>query len=102
MKVPVDRSKTRLRFIFLLKMKSKLSRVFCESRNWACFPAAPAAPGAQGEPSKTRQKRRSMGAGSRLGLAQTGLQRGGRSAQAKLFERTIEFDQIHSSISLVL
>jgi hypothetical protein len=37
-----------------------------------------------------------------LGLAQTGLQHGGHSAQAKLFERTIEFDQIHSSISLVL
>src|ERR1022692_4704467 len=37
-----------------------------------------------------------------LGLAQTGLQRGDHSAQAKLFESTIEFDQIHSSISLVL
>src|SRR5207249_1582746 len=27
------RSQTRLRFIFLLKLKSKLSRVFCGSRN---------------------------------------------------------------------
>src|ERR1700741_3548595 len=33
----VARSKTRLRFIFLLKLKSKLSRVLCGSRNWACF-----------------------------------------------------------------
>ena len=37
-----------------------------------------------------------------LGLAQTGLQHGGHSAQAKLFKSTIEFNQIHSSISLVL
>jgi hypothetical protein len=37
-----------------------------------------------------------------LGLAQTGLQHGGHSAQAKLFESTIEFDEIHSSTSLVL
>jgi hypothetical protein len=37
-----------------------------------------------------------------LSLAQTGLQHGGHSAQAKLFESTIEFDQIHSSTSLVL
>src|SRR6266702_3442711 len=37
MKAPAARSKTRLRFIFLLKAKSKLSRVFCASRNWACF-----------------------------------------------------------------
>src|ERR1700730_8931548 len=33
----VARSKTRLRFIFLLKLKSKLSRVLCGSRNWAFF-----------------------------------------------------------------
>ena len=50
------------------------------------------------------QAREQIDGGERfgLGLAQTGLQHGGHSAQAKLFERTIEFDQIHSSISLVL
>jgi hypothetical protein len=37
-----------------------------------------------------------------LGLAQAGLQHGGHSAQAKLFESTVEFNQIHSSTSLVL
>ena len=37
MKVPVARWKTRLRFIFLLKVKSKLSRDFWESRNCAAF-----------------------------------------------------------------
>jgi hypothetical protein len=37
MKAPVATSNTRLRFIFLLKLKSKLSRVFCGSRNSACF-----------------------------------------------------------------
>ena len=36
-----------------------------------------------------------------LCLAQMGLQHGGHSAQAKLFEGTIEFDEIHSSSSLV-
>jgi hypothetical protein len=30
-------SKATLRFIFLLKVKSKLSRVLSESRNWACL-----------------------------------------------------------------
>jgi hypothetical protein len=50
------------------------------------------------------QARQQVDGGERfgLGLAQTGLQHGGHSTQAKLFERTIEFDQIHSSISLVL
>ena len=50
------------------------------------------------------QAREQVDGGERfgLGLAQTGLQHGGHSAQAKLFESTIEFDQIHSSISLVL
>src|SRR5437660_706384 len=37
-----------------------------------------------------------------LRLAQAGLQHGGHTAQAKLFEGTIEFDEIHSSASLVL
>src|SRR5207249_1582748 len=37
MKLAVARSKTRLRFIFLLKLKSKLSSVFCGSRNCAAF-----------------------------------------------------------------
>ena len=37
MKAPVARSKTRLRFIFLLKVKSKESSVFWGSRNRACF-----------------------------------------------------------------
>ena len=37
MKVPVARSKTKLRFIFLLKSKSKLSSVACGSRKQACL-----------------------------------------------------------------
>src|SRR5579885_293648 len=36
-----------------------------------------------------------------LRLAQTSLQRGGHTAQTKLFERTIEFDEIHGSSSWV-
>jgi hypothetical protein len=50
------------------------------------------------------QARQQVDGGERfgLGLAQAGFQHGGHSAQAKLFERTIEFDQIHFSISLVL
>jgi hypothetical protein len=50
------------------------------------------------------QARQQVDGGERfgLGLTQTGLQPGGHSTQAKLFERAIEFDQIHSSISLVL
>jgi len=41
--------------------------------------------------------------GERFGLrlTQTSLQRGGHPAQAKLFESTCEFDEIHSSSSLV-
>jgi hypothetical protein len=103
MNAPVARSKTRLRFIFLLKAKSKLSRVFCESRNCACLVR---------RSSKRSLRRAFVGdqageqidGGERfgLGLAQTGLQHGGHSAQAKLFESTFEFNQIHSSTSLVL
>ena len=37
MKRPVARSKTRRRFIFLLKVKSKLSRVLSGSRKPACL-----------------------------------------------------------------
>ena len=36
-KAPVARSNTRVRFIFLLKSKSKLSSVLWESRNAACL-----------------------------------------------------------------
>src|SRR5712691_1689347 len=36
-KLAVARSNTRLRFIFLLKLKSKLSSVFCWSRKPACL-----------------------------------------------------------------
>src|SRR5580765_625870 len=37
MKAHVARSKTRLRFILGLKLKSKWSRVFCGSRKAACL-----------------------------------------------------------------
>src|ERR1019366_2326560 len=104
MKVPAERSKTRLRFIFLLKAKSKLSRVLCESRNWACFFRRSSRRSPPEGEFVGDQAGEQVDGGERfgLGLAQTGLQHGGHSAQAKLFERTIEFNQIHSSISLVL
>src|SRR5271157_379757 len=104
MKVPLARSKIRLRFIFLLKAKSKLSRVFWESRNCACFfrRSSKRSP-RRASSSETRQESRSMGAERfGLGLAQAGLQHSGHAAQAKLFESTIEFNQIHSSTYLVL
>src|SRR5271165_5702599 len=63
MNVPADRSKTRLRFIFLLKAKSKLSRVFWESRNWACLVRRSSRRWPRkASSSETRQESRSMGA----------------------------------------
>src|SRR5271165_1403540 len=62
-KPAVARSKTRLRFIFLLKAKSKLSRVFWESRNCACFfrRSSKRSP-RRASSSETRQESKSMGA----------------------------------------
>src|SRR2546430_10116448 len=53
---------SRLRFIFLLKVKSKLSRVFWESRNCACFVrrSSKRSP-RRASSSETRQESRSMG-----------------------------------------
>jgi len=88
---------------FLLKVKSKLSRVFWESRNWPALSAAPAS-ARHAERVRRRPDRRAGRWGERFGLclAQTGLQHGGHSAQAKLFERTIEFQSDSFFYLLVL
>src|SRR6202140_2169917 len=63
MKAPVARSNTKLRFIFLLKLKSKLSSVFCGSRKSACLRSRPSRRSPRrASSSKTRQESRSMGA----------------------------------------
>src|SRR5215472_12333576 len=63
MKVPVARSNTRLRFIFGLKVKSKLSRVLLGSRNAACFRRRSSNRSVRRlSSSVTRQAMRSMGA----------------------------------------
>ena len=59
----VARSKTRLRFIFLLKLKSKLSSVTCGSRNCACLRRRSSSRSPRRvSSSDTRQERKLMGA----------------------------------------
>ncbi len=59
----VTRSKTRLRFIFLLKLKSKLWKVLCGSRNWACFLRRSSSRSPRRvSSSDTRKERKSIGA----------------------------------------
>src|SRR5437867_4964176 len=63
MKLAVARSKTRLRFIFLLKLKSKLSSVTCGSRNSAAFLRRSSRRSLRRDSSsETKQEIRSMGA----------------------------------------
>ena len=62
-KVAVARSNSRLRFIFLLKLKSKLSSVPCGSRNCACFRRRSSTRSPpRVSSSDTRQERKSIGA----------------------------------------
>src|SRR5271155_463935 len=61
-KLAVARSKTRLRFILGLKVKSKLSRVLCGSRNSACLRRRSSKRSLRrASSSATRQEMRSMG-----------------------------------------
>src|SRR5215467_5689076 len=63
MKAPVARSKTRLRFILGLKAKSKLSSIFCGSRNSACLRRRSSRRSVRrSSSSETRQEIRSIGA----------------------------------------
>src|SRR6266404_6096110 len=63
MNAAVARSKIRLRFVFLLKLKSKLSSVFCASRNCACFLRRSSSRSLRRvSSSETRQEMKSMGA----------------------------------------
>jgi len=104
MNAPAARSKTRLRFIFLLKAKSKLSRVLCESRNWACLVRRSSqALATQGE-FRRRPGTTAGRWGERFGLGLTAdgsPARRGHSAQAKVVESTVRVRLDHSSISLV-
>src|SRR5437016_6816834 len=62
MNAAVARSKTKLRFIFLLKSKSKLSKLTCGSRNCACFRRRSSSRSPRRvSSSDTRQERKSMG-----------------------------------------
>jgi hypothetical protein len=86
MKAAVARSNTRLRFIFGLKVKSKLSSVLCGSRKAACF--------------RRRSSRRSLRPvqlvcdqtrdqinrrhGLGLGLVQSSFQHGGDATEPEL------------------
>src|SRR5260370_324878 len=86
MKAPVARSKTRLRFIFLLKLKSKLSRLLCGSRNSACLVLRSSKRSPRRvSSSETKQERKSMGGhGFCLGLVETGFEHGGDTAESEL------------------
>ena len=77
------RSKTRLRFIFGLKLKSKLSRVFCGSRKCGLFFSAlqqsfAATSEFVGDEAGEEVDRRH---GFGLSLAKPGFEHGGDSAQ---------------------
>ena len=97
MKRAVARSKTRVRFIFLLKVKSKLSSERSGSRKRACLRRR----------SSSRSCRRSEFVGDQrrdevdgrhlfgLRLAQAGLQDVGHAGEAELAQARVEFDEVH-------
>jgi hypothetical protein len=100
----VERSKTRLRFIFFIEGEVEVVEGLLGVAELSLlFPPLQQALATQGE-FVGDQTGEQVDGGERFGLrlAQTGLQHGGHSAQAKLFKSTIEFDQVHSSTSLVL
>src|SRR5471030_1428861 len=104
MKAQAARSKTRLRFIFGLKLKSKWSSVFCWIAEGGLF-APPlqqpvAAPG-QFVGDQARDEidgRHGLG----LGLAQTRFQHGSDAAEPQLSYGMLQFDDVHSLISFSL
>ena len=86
MKAPVARSKTRLRFIFGLKVKSKLSRVRSGSRKRGLFAAALEQPVAAAREFVGDQARDQVDGrhGFGLGLAQAGFEHRGHAAEPEL------------------
>ena len=104
MKPPVARSKTRLRFIFGLKPKSKLSSVRLASRKPASL--------RRRSSSRSRAARELVGdeAGEEidgrhrfgLSLMKAGFEHGGHAAEAELAQRSLQFDEVHDWFSWVL
>jgi hypothetical protein len=97
MKRPVASSKTRARWSFLLKSKSKVSRVLSASRKRACPPACEQAilPPDQfvaDECGDEIERREPLG----LCLTEPGFERVGYPGEPKLAERTIKFGECHS------
>src|SRR5712672_2628794 len=101
MNAAVARSNTRLRFIFGLKVKSKLSRVRSASRKAACLRRRWSKRSVRRvSSSETRRAIKSMGAmASALCLTQAGFEHRGYSAQAELAQRAVEFDKVHDGFS---
>ena len=97
MKAAVARSKTRLRFIFLLKVKSKLSQCRLRVAEPGLFPP----PFEQSNTATVQlvrdQTRDQIDRGHRfgLGLMETGFQNFGDTAETELTESSLEFDEIH-------
>jgi hypothetical protein len=104
MKAPAARSKTRLRFIFIVEVEVEVVESLLGVAELGLLgPPLQQALATSGQ-FVGDQTGEQVDGGERFGLclAQAGLQHGGHPAQAKLFERSIEFNQIHSSTSLVL
>jgi hypothetical protein len=102
-KAPVDRSKIRLRFLLIeVEVEVVEGLLGVAELGLLCPPLQQALAAACEFVGDQAGEQVDGGERFGLGLAQTGFQHGGHSAQAKLFERAVEFDRIHSSISLVL
>ena len=86
MKAHVARSNTRLRFIFGLKVKSKLSSVLCGSRKAACLRRRSSRRSLRRVSSSADQARDQIDRrhGFGLRLAQAGFQHGGHAAEPQL------------------
>ena len=97
MNAAVARSKTRLRFIFGLKVKSKLSSVRSGSRKPACLRRRSSNRSVRRvSSSETRHEIRSMGAmASAWAWRRAGFEHCGHAAQAELAQRAFEFDKVH-------
>ena len=97
-KAPVARSNTRLRFIFLLKSKSKLSSVSWESRKRGLLAAPFQRSFTTAIQFIRHQTGKQIDRGHALGLClmQAGFQHFRHAAESQLLECAVQFNEIHS------
>ena len=101
MKRPVASSKTRRRFIFLLKSKSKVSRRLADVAEAGLLDAALEQPVLAAQELVADERGEEVDRGQRLGLGleQPRLEDGGHAGAAELAQGALQFDEVHVGIS---